>query len=218
MQTIDQAQLQNLYIQKALGVDYINSLKNLQLNTKKSLPDTFDRLSDMVSNCTICPLAKSSKNRVFGVGSTTPKVMFVGYSHSKHEDEINQPLIGKSKQMIDDIITNVLNLEQKDIYMTNIFKCQVGANEEITEYELQSCKPYLLKQIEILKPKIIVALGENSYNSITGESLSLEKLRGHVIEYDKYKIVATYHPNFLLRNPSLKKDALSDFKLVKEFI
>jgi len=218
MKLIDKIKLKNLYMQRALGVKYINSIDNIKLNNIQELPSDYNQLQQMVQNCILCQFAKYTKNKIFGIGSPNPKVMFIGYSHSKIQEQNMHPFTGKNKELLDNIVTKVLNIDLNDVYFANIFKCHIPLNITVNNYEIHTCKPYIIKQIQILKPKIIISLGENSYNALTDESVSIDKIRGHIINFAYSKMLARYEPSYLIRNPSRKRDALVDFNLAKELL
>jgi DNA polymerase len=112
----------------------------------------------------------------------------------------------------------VLELSRKDVYIANIVKCRPPNNRVPTIEEAQSCKPYLLKQIDIIRPEILVCLGKTAFMYLMNENMPISKVRGQIFEYKGRKVIPTYHPSFLLRNPSAKKDAYKDFLLIKSLL
>ena len=113
------------------------------------------------------------------------------------------------------MIENVLNLSIDDVYFTHAIKCKTLNSNTPSSSEFNSCKPYLFSQIEFIKPKVIVTLGSDAYYKVTDEDNNFEDVRGHVINFKKYKLIPIYHPQFLLRNPELKKTTLNDLKTIK---
>ena len=116
------------------------------------------------------------------------------------------------------MIENVLNISRSDVYITNIVKCRPPNNQIPTPTQAHTCQPYLLKQIELVKPKLIVTLGATAYHYLTSDETEISKIRGTLHTQDGYSIIPTYHPSYLLRNPSAKKEVFEDLLKVKNFI
>ena len=126
--------------------------------------------------------------------------------------------MGRSGELLTKMIENVLHLKRDDVYITNIVKCRPPNNRIPTPTEAHTCHPYLLKQIEIIKPKLIVTLGATAYHYLTGEETSISKIRGTLHRQNGYTLIPTYHPSYLLRNPSAKKEVFEDLLKVKELM
>ncbi len=116
------------------------------------------------------------------------------------------------------MIEKVLKIPRQDVYLTNLLKCHPLANKEVYESEYHTCKAYLFKEIELVRPKIIITLGEEAYHYLSNDSTPLKELRGLLLEKENYNIMPTYHPNFLLKNPSFKKEVFLDLQKVKSFL
>jgi DNA polymerase len=144
--------------------------------------------------------------------------MFIGDAPSSSEDNEGKFFLGRSGEMLSDMITKVLKLQTKDVYVTNLVKCKPYGGKKISPIDIHACHPYVLKQIELIKPKIIVTLGEKAYQNLSGDDTALEQIRGALIQRNNYTIIPTYHPSFLLKNPSYKKDVLEDLKKIKEML
>ncbi|NPA27625.1 MAG: uracil-DNA glycosylase [Epsilonproteobacteria bacterium] len=209
--------LKKLLVLKELGVEYIEPIEEFKEN-KLELPDNIEELRKIVLNCHLCDLSKSRKRVVFGEGNIKSNLMFVGEAPGASEDEIGRPFVGRAGQLLTKMIENVLNIPRSSVYITNVVKCRPPNNRTPTKEEALSCKPYLLKEIEIVKPKLIVALGSTAYYYLTGDKTPISQVRGHIIDMKSYKLIATYHPSYLLRNPSAKKEAYKDLLLIKEFL
>lgn len=200
---------------KALGYSYIAPLENFETVANSQLPQDMTKLKTMCAGCHLCDLAKNRKKVVFGEGNENAKLMFVGEGPGESEDESGRPFVGKAGELLDKIITNVLNETRNNVYIANIVKCRPPANRVPTHIEVAACKPYLLKQIELIQPKVIVALGSTALNSLLGEELTISKSRGIQYKYANSILIPTFHPSYLLRNPTAKRDVFEDMKLVK---
>jgi DNA polymerase len=145
--------------------------------------------------------------------------MFVGEGPGELEDNSGRPFVGRSGELLTRIIENVLMLRREDVYIANIVKCRPPANRAPTGEEADKCKPFLIKQIEIVKPKIIIALGATSYSYLTGDmSAKISHVRGEMINFGTSKLMPTFHPSYLLRNPSAKREVMSDMLKVKAIL
>jgi DNA polymerase len=215
---VNRVKLQRLYALKALGFEYVDPIKKAVLKQNTALPNDFENLQNIVYNCHLCELSKSRKNVVFGEGNINAEVMFIGEGPGMMEDESGRPFVGRAGEVLTRMIENVLEIKREDVYIANIVKCRPPNNRVPTLEEASTCKEYLFKQLELIKPKIIVALGSTSYHHLTEDKTSISKIRGHVLKYHEYKLVPTFHPSYLLRNPSAKKDAMHDLMIIKELM
>jgi len=221
--------MQNLY--KALQLKQLYQLKNLgyKYTTIKPFPlekeeielddiESLDKLKKQLNNCHLCTLSKSRTKIVFSKGDKNADIMFVGDYPTSIENDKGEIFIGKSGEMIKNMIEKVLNIPQERVYITNILKCYLPLNYKIQESYINNCKSYIKKEIELVKPRIIITLGEIAYQHITNSSNKLKDIRGNIIQKKNYKIIPTYHPIFLLKNPSMKKEVFIDLKKVKSLI
>jgi DNA polymerase len=205
---------------KSIGFSYsdnIEIIENKNINSI-NLPNNLDSLRACVENCYLCELSKSRKNTVFGEGNINANIMFLGEFPSATEDEMSRPFVGRAGEVLTNMIQNVLKIKREDVYISNIVKCKPSNNKAPSVQESHSCRPYLFKQIELINPKLIVALGEGAYKYLTNEEVSISKIRGQIQNYKKSQLLLTYHPSFLLRNPTLKKDAYYDMLKIKDFM
>lgn len=209
--------LKLLYQYRAMGFEYFKEYKPLEQGKEDPfLPNEINSLEKNVSNCYLCDLAKRRKNTVFGEGNLGAKLMFIGEGPGASEDESGRPFVGRAGELLTKIITNVLELSREDVYIANIVKCRPPENRVPTLEEVAACKPYLIQQIKMIEPKIIVALGSTSFHHLTGEyEMPISKIRGEVLDFGNAKLIPTYHPSFLLRNPSAKKEVFADMLKVK---
>lgn len=211
--------LKLLYQYRAMGFEYFKEYKPLSQKENFSLPRNLDELKNAVLKCHLCSLAKSRKNVVFGAGNLKADIMFIGDNPGVSEDEAGEIFTGRAGEMLTKMIENVLHLKREDVYMANIIKCKTPENRVPIPEEVSSCKPYLMQQIQTINPKIIVALGSTSFHHLTGEyDTPIDKVRGVVMNFGKAKLVPTFHPSFLLRNPSAKKEVFADMLKIRSML
>lgn len=150
-----------------------------------------------------------------GYGSHSASIVFVDAFVSAAEDESNDYYAGRSGVMLRDMIEKVLGLSIEDIFLTHAIKCKPFGFQTPSTSECNSCYPYLSRQLEMIAPSIIVALGSDAYNILTNGADDFDNLRGQMIPYGNSLLIPVYHPTFLLRNPSFKKDAMRDLQTIK---
>jgi len=169
-------------------------------------------LKSMISGCTECELYKTRTNFVFGVGNPNAKVMVIGEAPGKDEDEQGEPFVGRAGQLLNKMLI-AINFPREEVFIANILKSRPPGNRDPKPDEVAACEPYLFKQIEIIKPKMILCVGR-----IAGSNLlklpdeSLAKMRGKVFDFMNAKVMVTYHPAALLRNPNWKVGAWEDLQ------
>ena len=213
--------LQDLYHYKSLGYTYFSDIKKpiITMDAAIDLPSTIDALMLTAQQCSLCTLANSRKQVVFGEGNPNADIMFVGEAPGSVEDETGRPFVGKAGALLTKIIETTLDLKREDIYIANIVKCRTPLNRQPSEEEVQKCLPFLMKQIELVKPKIIITLGPTSYQYLSGDyDSALSKIRGEMIQFSHSLLMPTFHPSFLLRNPSAKKYVFLDMQKVKALL
>lgn len=211
--------LQNLYKLKAIGFDYVDHFEINTQNDNKMERIAPNELLVNIQNCHLCDLSKSRKQSMTGFGSLTAKIMFIDFSVSFAQDEQNNYYAGRSGETLKKMIENVLNLSTQDVYLTHLVKCKPFSSNKPSQSEIDTCKNYLQTQIEYIKPKIIVTLGEDSYKNLTSDDGNFEQVRGHTIDYKSYKLIPIYHPQYILRNPKqLKSIAMKDLITIKSYL
>jgi len=208
--------LKHLYKLKEAGVEYFEGFHSKDSDIK--MPKELDELKKICINCTLCDLSKTRTNVVFGEGNPNAKLMFIGEGPGAEEDKTGKPFVGRAGKLLTKIILNVLNLTREDVYIANIVKCRPPNNRVPTIEEAETCKVYLLKQIDIINPKILVCLGKTAFMYLMNNDLPISKVRGQIFDYKEKKVIPTFHPSFLLRNPSAKKDAFQYFLLIKSLL
>jgi len=208
--------LKHLYKLKEAGVEYFEGFSSEDKEIK--MPNELKELEEICKNCTLCDLSKTRTNVVFGEGNPNAKIMFIGEAPGEMEDKTGRPFVGRAGKLLTKIIENVLELKRDDVYISNIVKCRPPNNRVPTIEEAETCKPYLLKQIDIINPDILVCLGKTAFMYLMNTDMPISKVRGQIFEYKGKKVIPTYHPSFLLRNPSAKKEAYKDFLLIKSML
>ena len=186
--------------------------------TKAATPGTaLSQLEQRVSGCIACPLHESRTQTVFGVGDPGTRVLFIGEAPGRDEDLKGEPFVGRAGQLLNKILA-AIDLERKDVYITNILKCRPPNNRDPQENEIRECENYLKEQIKLIQPTVICALGRVSAQWLLQTNAPLSTLRSGEYYYEGIRILPTYHPAALLRNPNFKKPAWEDFKKLKALL
>jgi len=185
-------------------------------NIKKRLQH-MERIAKDIRACRKCPLHKTRKNAVPGEGYKSSKIMLVGEAPGREEDEMGRPFIGSAGRILRDVLEEV-GLTRMDVFITSILKCRPPKNRNPKKDEMDACRPYLLAQMENLKPKVIVALGSYGLHGLVGKRHGISKVRGKVFELKGIPIIPTYHPAACLYNPKLKKILKRDLEKVKDLL
>jgi uracil-DNA glycosylase len=215
--TVKNQLLRNLYNLKSFGYEYHETLDFFSSEVKNfKLPNNLDALKNSVEHCYLCELCKSRKNVLFGYGNPNSDIMFISDEPSNSEDEIGAFYSGKSGELLTKMIENVLNIHKEEVYLTTLVKCK--SLNGLNNSNIDTCNDYLLKQIELINPKLIVALGEKTYSYLLKNSMNFAQIRGKDLVYNGVTLIATFSPSFLLRNPSSKKDAYYDMLKIKNYM
>jgi DNA polymerase len=175
---------------------------------------SLDFLNDQICSCLKCPLGQTRTNFVFGVGNPAARVMFVGEAPGADEDAQGEPFVGRAGQLLNKIIEAV-ELKREEVYICNILKCRPPNNREPLPSEMETCTPYLEKQIALVKPAFIICLGRVAAQWLLQSNETLGSMRGKVHGYRGAKLIVTYHPAALLRNPNWKRPAWDDMKMFR---
>lgn len=178
----------------------------------QSKSEMLQQLAEIASECSLCGLSETRKNLVFGEGNPDARIMFIGEAPGRDEDIKARPFVGRAGQLLDKIIA-AMGLRREDVYIANILKCRPPNNRNPNPQEIEVCMPTLLKQIEIIRPGIIIALGAVSACSLLDMKGSLGSMRGRIHDFNGTKLVVTYHPAYLLRNPDAKRQVWEDVKM-----
>ena len=186
-------------------------------------------LATDAASCTKCPLHETRNSVVFGVGNTDADLMFIGEAPGADEDRQGEPFVGRAGQLLTQIIEGGMKLKREDVYIANVLKCRPPGNRNPEPVEVETCNPYLVRQIELIQPKVIIALGSFAAQMLLGTKIGITKLRGEfhacsvagfrVLPHKKPPVVMpTFHPAYLLRNPNAKADVWEDVKKVLAFL
>jgi DNA polymerase len=209
------------------GISSEKSIKTVPLKNALSPKEKLALLKEIIDSCAECPLGCTRLNAVAGIGSESADLMFIGEGPGFDEDHIGEPFVGRAGQLLTKII-EAMGYTRESVYIANIVKCHPMINPKNPEkrsndrpptpLEIETCRHYLDEQIEIIKPKIIVTLGASSTKGLLYSQESISKMRGVIKEYKGIKLMPTYHPAALLRNPNLKKFVWEDMKRVMQYL
>ena len=223
--------VQYLDLLKMSGVDYLpkgrtnNSLNKPEELIHKSSPTSpvnevahdLPAIKSDLSNCTRCRLGKTRTNLVFGTGNAKADLLFVGEAPGRDEDLQGEPFVGKAGQLLTKII-EAIDLKREDVYICNVLKCRPPENRNPLPEEIDSCEPFLIKQIESIRPKVICALGKFAAQTLLKSEVPISTLRGKFHNYHGVPLMPTYHPAFLLRNPKMKREVWQDIQLIQKVL
>ncbi len=178
-------------------------------------PESLERFYDLIKDCQRCGLAQSRTNLVFGEGREDAGVMFIGEAPGRDEDLQGKPFVGRCGQLLTKIVESI-KMSREDVYIANILKCRPPENRDPLPDEIGHCEPYLKQQIELINPRIICALGRIAAQTLLKTTASLSALRGKLHSYQGIKLIVTYHPAALLRNPHYKRPTWEDMKFLRK--
>jgi DNA polymerase len=180
-------------------------------------PETLDDIRADLGECTRCKLCRSRTKIVFGRGNSQAKLIFVGEGPGQEEDLAGEPFVGAAGQLLTRII-EAIHLKREDVYIANVVKCRPPANRTPEADEIASCSPFLKRQIAAIRPLFICTLGGCAAQTLLGTTESISRLRGRFYDYEGLRVLPTFHPAYLLRNPEKKREVWEDMKrLMKEF-
>lgn len=198
-------------LEKTQNTQSTNSISNIDFSRIE-----FEQLREYAKNCKMCPLHQERTNTVFGEGSPNSKLMFILDEPGIEEDKNSIPLCGDSKELLDKMI-EAMGFAKNDVFITNTVKCHPANGGELSLTEVKTCIQYINRQIELIKPKAIIIMGSVPLKYLlNGTKISNERGKWH--EYKEIKVMPTFHPAFLLRQPSKKKEVWSDLKEVMKYL
>lgn len=236
---MDKDNLKKDYIQLIASVrEYVEEQLNLgltELELNEPEQDSpyaeFDlpALTADAESCVKCPLHETRTKVVFGVGNPNADLMFIGEAPGADEDRQGEPFVGRAGKLLTQIIESGMKIKRSEVYIANVLKCRPPGNRNPESIEVETCSPYLIRQIELIQPKVIVALGSFAAKMLLGTKTGITRLRGEfhtckvpglrVLPHKKApEIMPTYHPAYLLRNPNAKREVWEDIQKVMDFL
>ena len=171
-------------------------------------------MAQSIQNCTRCRLARGRTQVVFGVGNPDADIMFIGEAPGRDEDRLGEPFVGRAGQLLNRMLDHI-QIRREEVYIANIIKCRPPNNRDPQKDEVAQCLPYLLQQIEIIRPRLLVALGRIAAQTLLQTNLSLGQMRAREWSYHGVPMVVTYHPAAILRRMDMLPTALEDFRKIK---
>jgi DNA polymerase len=202
---------------KEMGITSLPASENNFGKTIRSGILTLAEVRKELGDCKRCKLHRTRRTIVFGEGNEKASLMLIGEAPGYDEDVQGRPFVGKAGQLLTKILQSI-NLPREEVYITNIIKCRPPQNRNPETDEIQTCNPFLVKQITVVQPKIICALGSFSAQTLLKTDTKITALRGKVFDLEGIKVIPTYHPAFLLRNPERKREVWEDMKKIAELI
>jgi len=202
---------------KEMGISYFLASEN---RTERTTPSGILTLADVrkeLGDCKRCKLHRTRRTIVFGEGNEKASLMLIGEAPGYEEDVQGSPFVGKAGQLLTKILQSI-NLPREEVYITNIIKCRPPQNRNPEPDEIRSCNPFLVKQIAVVQPQIICALGSFSAQTLLQTDIKITALRGKLHDLEGIQVIPTYHPAFLLRNPERKREVWKDMKKIADLI
>jgi DNA polymerase len=179
---------------------------------------SLDAIRAEMGECQRCPLGKLRKNLVFGEGNSNASLVFVGEAPGADEDLQGRPFVGKAGQLLTKII-EAMGMRRRDVYICNILKCRPPGNRNPMPDEIARCEPFLIKQLGAIRPTVVCALGTFAARTLLRKDVPITLLRGHFHDYHGIKVMPTFHPAYLLRNPGAKRQVWDDVQMImKELV
>ena len=196
---------------------YLRDLQSWGLDAipLRSNAELLRTLREEMGECSRCPLHRGRKHLVFGQGNPDARLMFVGEAPGRDEDLEGEPFVGRAGKLLTKIIQSI-SLQREDVYIANVIKCRPPMNRNPLPEEIRTCQPFLWKQIEIIRPRIICTLGTFAAQTLLNTTDKISALRGRFYEIGNSKLMPTFHPAFLLRNPERKRDVWEDMKRIRK--
>ena len=182
---------------------------------KEEIPVSLEALREEIGECTRCKLSPTRKHIVFGTGNPKAELVFVGEAPGEDEDLQGEPFVGRAGQLLTKII-NAMGLSRDAVYIANIIKCRPPKNRNPQPDEIRSCEPFLIKQLLFIRPKVICALGNFAAQTLLATPQKISQLRGRFHLYRGIKVMPTFHPAYLLRNPAEKRQVWEDMQKIME--
>jgi len=198
-------------------LEYLRAMGIEALPFPSPSKSTLEAVRSEMGDCKRCKLHRTRRTLVFGEGNEKAILMLVGEGPGYEEDVQGRPFVGKAGQLLTKILQSV-RLEREEVYIANIVKCRPPQNRNPESEEISACRPFLLKQVQVIQPKIICALGTFAAQSLLQTSEKISVLRGRVFDLHGVRVIPTYHPAFLLRNPERKREVWEDMKRIARWL
>ena len=213
---LQQTQEQLTYFQE-LGVTGIEPLPTTQKTAVAPSGDSLEQIWAELKDCTRCPLHEGRTHVVNTEGNRRARLMFVGEAPGADEDAQARPFVGRAGQLLTKII-EAIGLKREDVLIGNVNRCRPPGNRAPMPDEAATCKPFLLREIEAVKPEVIVVLGNTAVKNLLDTNIGITKLRGQFQDFNGIKVMPTFHPAYLLRDPSKKRETWEDLKKVRDYL
>ena len=201
----------------AISAGPSTSLFDSSLPVIQDKPAALKAIREDIGDCTRCRLHKGRTNLVFGVGNVNADIMFVGEGPGADEDAQGEPFVGRAGQLLNNMIA-AMGLKRDQVYIANVVKCRPPGNRTPERDECDTCGPFLLRQVEVIRPQVIVALGAVAAKYLLAINDSMANLRGRWYDLKGARLLVTYHPAYLLRDPRQKKEAWKDLQMVMKYL
>ena len=201
----------------ASGVSRVFASTRSMFDAVPQTDETLEQVREDLGDCRRCKLAPARRNIVFGSGNPHAELMFVGEAPGADEDEQGLPFVGRAGQLLTRII-EAIEMRREDVYICNILKCRPPGNRNPEPDEIASCEPFLMRQIATIRPKVICALGTFGAQTLLRTKEPISRLRGQFIEYQGARLMATFHPAYLLRNPGEKRKVWEDVQKIRDYL
>ncbi|MEA3221559.1 MAG: uracil-DNA glycosylase [Thermodesulfobacteriota bacterium] len=200
------------------GGDFLVLPKDSQTQVEKTPEQILDDIRKDLGDCKRCPLSERRNHIVFGEGNPEARIMFVGEAPGAVEDKTGKPFVGPAGRLFTDIVEKGMGLKRSDVYIANILKCRPPGNRDPLPTEVSECIGFLKAQILAIRPEMIIALGRIAAQNLLETKTPISRLRGNLKEFMGTKVMPTYHPSYLLQNPSKKRDVWEDIKAVLRYL
>ena len=203
------------------GDELYGMIDNSFISTSRKLDsfqESLDSFKASIENCELCNLSLTRNKFVFGSGDSNADLLLIGEGPGEEEDSKGEPFVGKAGKLLDKILKSIGYTRDDNVFIANIIKCRPPDNRNPLPSEVEKCTPYLTKQINLINPKLIVALGKVAGQTLMNKNMLIKEMRKKTHHYNNIPLVVTYHPAALLRNPSLKIDVWEDFQYIRDFM
>ena len=199
-------------------VNIRNTSQTAENEDQPAHPVSLENLKKHIGNCQRCKLHQSRTHLVYGEGSPAAKLVFVGEGPGYDEDVAGRPFVGKSGKLLTKIIEKGMRLTREEVYICNVVKCHPPENRDPEKDEVEACAPFLKKQLQIISPQVICCLGRVACQALLGSGFKITLERGKWRSYEEIPLMPTFHPAYLLRNPSAKRQVWEDVKMIMKRI